>query len=68
LSAGDLFSPEQPKPLNSKRLGIIWLALISGLESLNPEAYVKVDIPARATAKSMRNIEVLLDIKKGARL
>src|SRR4051812_12398653 len=33
LSAGDLFSPEQPKPLNSNFLSIIAVGLRSGLSS-----------------------------------
>src|ERR1035437_7482926 len=38
LSAGDLFKPEQPNPLNSKLFGTLLLAFISGLESLKSEA------------------------------
>src|SRR5512145_334215 len=38
-STGDLFSPAQPKPLNSKRCGIRAPALRSGLDSLKPAAW-----------------------------
>ena len=39
LSAGDLFSPEQPKPLNSNFLSIVPLALMSGLVRVKPAAW-----------------------------
>src|SRR6478609_2934090 len=38
FSAGDLFSPPQPKTLASKRLAIMASALTSGLCSLKPAA------------------------------
>jgi hypothetical protein len=59
LSAGDLFSPEHPNPLNSKLFAIVLLAFISGLESLKSAAHVKVDMPARATAKNNWRMRVL---------
>jgi hypothetical protein len=38
----------------------MWLAFISGLESLKPAAYVSVVKLAKATAKSMRRMKTLL--------
>src|SRR5438105_7956943 len=38
LSAGDLFSPEQPNTLASNFLSIVELGLMSGLVSANPAA------------------------------
>src|SRR3954463_1798769 len=49
FSAGDLFSPEQPKTLASKRLSIRALALPSGLSSLKPAALA---VPAAAIASA----------------
>src|SRR5215218_10428920 len=36
FNAGDLFSPEQPKPLNSKLFGIRASACMSGLLNVKP--------------------------------
>src|SRR5690349_4471280 len=38
FKAGDLFSPEQPKPLNSNFLSMVPFALMSGLVRVNPAA------------------------------
>jgi hypothetical protein len=54
--------------LNSKRWGIVRLAFISGLESLNPPAYVKVDMPNKTTAKRMRRMSVLLGNENGGKI
>src|SRR5829696_3648949 len=37
-NAGDLFSPEQPKPLNSNFLSSVEFGLMSGLVSVKPAA------------------------------
>src|SRR3954470_2802612 len=50
FKAGDLFSPEQPKPLNSNFLSIVPLALMSGLSSLKPAAWAMAAAPNRAIA------------------
>jgi hypothetical protein len=50
LRAGDLFSPEQPKPLNSNFLSIVALGLMSGLVSVKPAAWASEAAPSRAAA------------------
>src|SRR5215212_10786655 len=42
FSAGDLFSPEQPKPLNSNFLSMVPFGLMSGLVSVNPAAWASI--------------------------
>src|SRR3954470_7174830 len=51
-SAGDLFSPAQPKPLNSKRWGITPPALMSGLVKVKPVAACATEAaPIRAATR-----------------
>src|SRR6187551_3015447 len=50
FKAGDLFSPEQPKLLNSNFLSIVPLALMSGLLRVKPAACTRVAVPNRAVA------------------
>src|SRR3982750_2020451 len=51
-SAGDLFSPAQPKPLNSKRWGITPPALMSELVKVKPVAACATEAaPIRAATR-----------------
>ena len=56
--AGDLFSPEQPKPLNSNFLSMVELGLISGLLSVKPAAWTREKAAARPVAIRVRFIQV----------